>query len=391
MRAPESDFMRICFFADGRYIHAYRWLRFFSSRGHEMHLVSFAPMQTSHVAAVKEAGGRFQGEIGNFHLKRFWFTARDLISLRRVLRRGKIQILHCQFLGPNAWFAALCGFHPLVISVMGGDVCGSDWRPQSSLRERILTPLALHQADLVTSWSQMMANVVRPYCRRDTKVELIHGGIDLKAFTPGAKPRHLQERWQLPAGAKVVFSPRMMRSLSNIDCLAMAAPMICAACPDAYFLFAVPEHVKDNAYEDRVRGILSEHALADHARFVGSIPHSEMAEYYRLADVMISIPRTDGTPMTVLESLSCATPVVVSDIADYDHRYIEPGKTVLSARPEDSRALADCILRLLHDSGLAMQLTSEAMRRIVTTASYEAQMSRMEQLYQELLTPGAAE
>jgi hypothetical protein len=47
--------MRICYLADGRYIHAHRWLRFFSKRGHQMSLLSFAPMEPHHVQAIENA------------------------------------------------------------------------------------------------------------------------------------------------------------------------------------------------------------------------------------------------------------------------------------------------------------------------------------------------
>ena len=93
------------------------------------------------------------------------------------------------------------------------------------------------------------------------------------------------------------------------------------------------------------------------------------------------IPETDGTPMTVLESMACGTPVVVSDIPDYDPHYIEPGETVLSARPQDTAGLAQAILRLLDDSDLVGRLAAEAWNRVRMIGGYEAQMSRMEELY----------
>ncbi|HLE62201.1 MAG TPA: glycosyltransferase family 4 protein [Pyrinomonadaceae bacterium] len=376
--------MRICYFADGRYIHSHRWLRFFAERGHETHLLSFAPMEARHIAAVEKSGARYHGEIGNFHVKRFWLTARDLRRLRHVLRSERIQILHCHFLGANAWYAALSHFHPLVITVMGGgDVCGPSWHPRT-LREWLLTPLALRRADLVTSWSPLMAKVVRPYCREQTQIEVIHGGIDLRKFHPETKSRHLRARWNLPPEGKVIFSPRLMRPLSNIDRIATAAREVCEVYPNAHFLFAAPAEQRDAAYEGKVIEILKQSAAATKSSFIGAVPHEEMADLYRLADVTVSIPSTDGTPMSVLESMACGTPVVVGDIPDYDSHYIEPGKTVLAARTNDSSDLAQAILRLLQEPALAQELTGEARRRVELTGSYEAQMSQMEKLYRGL-------
>jgi len=376
--------MRICYLADGRYIHARRWLRYFSEHGNEMHLVSFAPMTPEHVRAVEEAGGRYHGELGNFHFKRFWLTAGDMLSLRRLLRREKIDVLHCHFLGHNAWYAALSGFRPLVITVMGGgDVCGPGWQPKGT-RERLLTPFALRHADLVTSWSRVMAEAVRPYCRNGTPVEVIHGGVDLKRFHRGPKQEYLRVRWKLPAEAKVVFSPRLMRPLSNITQIAAAAGLVCEKVPHTYFLFAAPAEERDEAYEIEVRRVLHEAGVADNARFVGSIPHQEMADYHRLADVTVSIPSTDGTPMTVLESMACGTPVVVGDIPDYDSHYFKDGETVLMADPADAASIAQALTKLLLDPSLVQRLSMEAERRVRANGSYESQMSKMNQLYQDL-------
>lgn len=376
--------MRICYIADGRYIHASRWLRYFSEQGHEMHLVSFAPMTPEHIRAIEDAGGKYLGTIGNFHIKRFWLTAGDLLSLRRLLRRERIDVLHCHFLGSNTWYAALSGFRPLVITVMGGgDVCGPGWQPDGT-RARILTPFALRHADLITSWSRIMADAVRPYVREGTPIEVIHGGVDLKRFHPGPKPNSLREKLNLPPDAKVVFSPRLMRPLSNITQIAAAAGLVVQQVPQAHFVFVAPAEERNESYESEVRTILRDVGAADNSRFVGAIPHDEMADYHRLADVTISIPSTDGTPMTVLESMACGTPVVVSDIPDYDRHYIDPGVTVLAAKHDDATAVAGALQKILQEPEFAARLAAEAKRRVEETGSYEAQMSHMDRLYREL-------
>ncbi len=380
--------MRICYFADGRYVHTHRWMRYFSERGHDVHLISFAQLETRHVRAVEEAGGKYHGEIIGFHLKRFWVTLGEILRLRRILAREKIDLLHCQFLGANAWYGALSNFRPLIVTVMGGDICGKGWRPGDDPRERWLTPFALRRADLITCWSSRLTETVHEYSPPETPVEVVHGGVDLERFCPGERPRYLLERWSLPADAQVVLSSRLMRPLYNLDRIAAAAVEVCRRNPRAYILFAHLNEAKDESYEARVHGIARKSEVSDRIRFIGPIPYEEMADHYRLADVTVSIPGTDGTPMTALESMACGTPVVVSDIPDYDPHYIEPGRTVLAVRPDDVGALCDTILRLLGDPHLAARLAAEAGARVRASGSYEAQMSRMERLYRSLARNG---
>jgi glycosyltransferase involved in cell wall biosynthesis len=379
--------MRICYLADGRYIHAHRWLQFFSERGHQMSLFSFAPMQAHHVAAVENAGARYLGELSAFHLKRFWRTARELQRVRTTLRREKVDIVHSHFLGANAWYAALSGFHPAIITVMGGDILGENWRPGTDIRERWLTPYALRKADLITCWSQKLVSVVKRYSRPDAPVEVIHGGVDMSRFRPGPKSQQLRKQLNIPAEAKIVLSPRLMRPLYNLDKLAVAAEAVWAAEPETYFLFAVLPEAKDLEYEQRVRGILGRDSRV---RFLDAIRHDEMPDYYRLADVTVSIPSSDGTPMSVLESLACGTPVVVSDIPHYDRDYIDRDKTALFADPRDAQSVATAILRLLREPALAHGLASEGRGRVEEMGSYESQMSKMERLYFSLVDASPA-
>jgi len=291
-------------------------------------------------------------------------------------------VLHSHFVGINAWYGALSRFHPTVVTVMGGDILGEDWKPGPDIRERWLTPLALRNADLITCWSNALIDVVRRYSGPDIPIEVVHGGVDLQRFSfNGSRPQYLLDRLGLPHDARVILSPRLMRPLYNLDKIALAADAFCAAVPKTYFIFAVLPEAKDELYEAQVLDILKRGSARDRVRFVGGIPHDEMADYYRLADATVSIPSSDGTPMSVLESMACGTPVLVSRIPNYDSHYIEDGKTVLMGDQRDSEAVAAALIKLLQDRSLAQSIAGEAMRRVIASASYESQMDKMNQLY----------
>ena len=377
--------MRICYLADGRYIHAHRWLRYFSNHGHEMSLFSFAPLTPQNIEAVEKAGAKYLGELTPFYLKRFWRTAAQISRLRRWLRDGRIDVLHSHFVGVNAWYGALSRFHPTVVTVMGGDLLGEDWKPGPDIRERWLTPYALRNADLITCWSNNLIPIVCRFSGPEVPIEVVHGGVELERFFPAPRPQYLCDRLQIPNTARVVLSPRLMRPLYNLDQIARAVKPVCAAAPETYFIFAVLPEAKDAVYETRVRGILAQDSTTDRVRFVGAIPHDEMADYYRLADVTISIPSSDGTPMSVLESMACGTPVLVGRIPNYDSHYIEEEKTVIMVDQTDPDAVAKALIRLLQDRSLAQSIASEAGQRVRSTGSYESQMAKMNKLYEELV------
>src|SRR6266545_1490571 len=129
--------MRICYLADGRSAHFHRWLKYFAGRGYEMSFISYQPINDERVKQIEQSGASYIGAVGPFHVKKFWKTLHSLWWLKKACRESKIDILHCHFLSFNAWYAALSGFHPLVITIMGGgDVCGPDWKPQGARPDR---------------------------------------------------------------------------------------------------------------------------------------------------------------------------------------------------------------------------------------------------------------
>jgi len=377
--------MRICYFADGRYIHALRWMRYFAAKGHEMHLISFAEVGPEQIAELEAAGVKYHGHTRHFHIKKFWLTLRDLRFVRSVLKREKIDILHSHFLGANAWYGAFSGF-PHIITIMGGgDVNGPDWRPDSNIQARFLTPYALRKADHITSWSKLMADVVRPYCGDKKPIGVVHGGIHLERFSPGEKPTYLLEKLQIPADAKVVFSPRLMRPLSNIDKIAAAFEIVLEAFPGAFLVLAAPAAERDLEYENAVKKTIDQFGGTANARFVGPVLHDEIADNFRLADVTVSIPDIDGTPMTVLESMACGTPTVIGDLADYDKEYFEHEVTTLMVDVKNAQSIADAMLRYLTNTELAGKIANEARRRVEETGSYEFQMEKMDATYHRVL------
>jgi glycosyltransferase involved in cell wall biosynthesis len=177
-----------------------------------------------------------------------------------------------------------------------------------------------------------------------------------------------------------------MRPLYNLDRIAEAARILCEKDPDVYFVFTYLLEAKDDVYEQRVHEIVGDLVTAKRVRFEPGVTHRDMADYYRLAMVTISIPSSDGTPMSVLESLACGTPVVVSDIPNYDEHYIEAGKTAQTARIDDVGSIVSALDSVIVNRALAEQLVTEGRRRVEGSGSYESQMTRMEELYQQLVS-----
>jgi glycosyltransferase involved in cell wall biosynthesis len=378
-----SEALRILGIADADYIHTQKWASFFASRGHAVHLLSFNPISPEGRAALHSAVVVEPWVLPSFHLKRAWITLSALKRLRATSGRVRPDVVHVHFLGHAGWYAALAGLGPLVISIMGGDLRGSVWQP-ASLRERVLTPLVLRRARKVLCWSRGLTRCVAPLLRRGFEPEVLVGGVDLDQFKPSPERDTLRARLRLQPDSFLILSPRLHWPHYNIGCIVRALPLVLEQIPGARLLLVKYRASSYPEYDAHIEGLVDSLGVRHAVLSMAGIPNSEMPGYFSAADCTVSIPNSDGTPMTVMESSACGTPVIVLDLDDYDRDTLEHRRTVLRIPAADPQELAGAILQLATSPERRREIALGAMDMVRRSADYQGEMSRLEAIYQTI-------
>jgi glycosyltransferase involved in cell wall biosynthesis len=270
---------------------------------------------------------------------------------------------------------------------MGGDVLGATWQPRL-ITERLLSPFALRRADLVLCWSKNLARVVLPLLRAGAPVEILVGGVDRTTFRRHHDVGAIRRRLGLHPGDFAILSPRMFRPWSNIETVVRAMPEVLSRQPEARLVLIKYRAELYPEYEARVEHLIDELGVRGAVRSVPQVPNSEMPAYYSASDCTVSIPSTDGTPMTVMESLACGTPPVIGDLDDYDPEIFVHGQTVVRVPVADAAGLATGILALAAGRDLRERIARLGRRMAAERADYQAEMARLEKLYGQLVRPG---
>jgi L-malate glycosyltransferase len=297
------------------------------------------------------------------------------IALRRALAEVQPDVLHAHSLSRYGVAARLSGFHPYVITVWGSDVLVV--LPGSRLR-RIQGRLALRGADLVTGGSEHLIRAAVAAGARPTRTRFVHFGVDTTQFSPGPYPAALAARLRLD-GRRVLLSNRTIAPLYHQGTVLRAAARL-----PSDVVVVMTRHAARPAELEMVERLARELGIEERVRIIDEIGDPEMPDLYRLADVVISIPASDGGPTTIVEALAVGRPIVATDLPSVREwlAALDPEALV----PVDDPFATEAAVRMVLARG-ANELAERArLGRVAVVERVDRQrsMTMMGALYREL-------
>jgi glycosyltransferase involved in cell wall biosynthesis len=364
--------LRLAFLGDVNSVHTRRWAVHFADRGHEIHLL--VP-DTDSVATTPDP---------RLHLHTFrawprtrvrgWGALATRRSLQEVLREIDPDVLHSQSVTRYGLAAWLSGFHPYVITVWGSDVLIV---PGLSRRRRISTRLALRGADLVTGGSDHLVRAAVAAGAPQDRTSYVHIGVDTERFGPGDAPG-LRARLGLGSG-RIVLSPRTIAPLYRQGVVVEAFSRL-----PADTILLMTRHLAQEAEIAVVQARAEALGVAERVRIVPGVSEAEVPDLYRLADVVVSVPISDGGPNTIVEALASGRPIVASDLPPNREWLAELDPAGL-VPVDDAQATGAALAAILARS--AQERSERAARGrsvVVERADQRTSMAHMEELYRNL-------
>jgi glycosyltransferase involved in cell wall biosynthesis len=284
--------------------------------------------------------------------------------IRKLLRSYRPQVVHAHELTVYPLHAIVAGARPLVATAWGSDVlrAGRAGRLRNTVIARTASLLTADSRDLLARLAALGAP--------PSRLMIFNWGVDLDAFSPGREAA--RARLGLP-DVPVILSPRALRPLYNPGVILDAFARVAADVPDAVLLL---KHLGDVVPE------LERLPYRDRVRVVGHVPAEEVPDYFRAADVCVSIPSSDSAPRTVWEAMACGCPCVLSDLPWIDDQ-IERGRDALVV-PIDAAAVAEAIRSVLGDRRGAEALAQHGRALVERHHDRRVQAERLVEAYRTL-------
>jgi glycosyltransferase-like protein len=120
-------------------------------------------------------------------------------------------------------------------------------------------------------------------------------------------------------------------------------------------------------------------SLDDDVRLLGTVDDDEVPQWYAAADALAFPSLKEGWGLAVLEAMAAGLPVVTTDLPVF-REYLVPDQDALLVPPENPKALAFAMARLVDDEELRRRLIARAPA-VVERFSWPATARRHRDLY----------
>lgn len=243
--------------------------------------------------------------------------------------------------------------------------------PDPRLRARVLdnvaTRAALRGAYSVLALTQ----------EESLGVQRVAGAQLLVARIGNGVPAAPEFEDRLADGVPEVLFLARLHPRKRVQAFVEMAALLQARGVAARFTIGGPDEGELGAVRDRIR----RHELQSTVTYDGAIPREQVLARLAGASVFVLPSVNEPFAMTILESLSVATPTVVTDtcqIADVLRHY--DAALVTDGSPE---ALADAVSDVLGKPGVASRLRAGSRRAMQEEFSISAVADRLEEIYSE--------
>jgi teichuronic acid biosynthesis glycosyltransferase TuaC len=286
------------------------------------------------------------------HYPTFWYSpgfrhARHGMAMWRSVKRTVRQIHEAQPIdavlsywahpdGEAGLHAAQYAGVPHAVIVGGSDVL---LLPQQQER-RDAVRRVLCESDAVITVSDGLREAVIAQGVEPGHLYTIYQGIDADHYHPGDR-NAARQRLGLSADRALLLWVGRMVEVKRLDVLIAACANLQETGVDFELCLA-----GDGPLKPVVEQMVRQSGLSEQVRFLGSVRHEQLPDWYRAADATVLSSRSEGLPNVLRESLACGTPFASTNVGSIVE-IADPAWSRL-APANNAAALAEAIAAVLH-------------------------------------------
>jgi len=266
------------------------------------------------------------------------------------------------------FYSAYSNFHPFILFIWGSDVLIF---PKKYFPLKPLVTYSIKKADIVVVDSKVQKEAAMELGCDPQKIATFPW-VNLDEFGRNQNQR-IKIRKECGWGSDdiVVISLRHHKSIYGIEYLINAIPHILKENKNIKFLI-LGEGPLTEVFKLRVDKFIK----SGEVKFVGTVPHENIADYLSAADIYVSTSFSDGTSASLLEAMACSLAPVVTEI-EGNKEWVRDGMNGLLVPVANSKSIAEKILLLASDHKLRKTLQVEAEETVRTRVNWNKNIDEL--------------
>jgi len=282
-------------------------------------------------------------------------------------------------LAPLAKTAAKLTGANTIVNIYGREV----WSPMSRRRRR-----ALWTADGIIADCHFTADYAVGHRMHAVRPRVIWDCVDLDRFSPGVCPPSVLQRYGMPndADAFIIMTlGRLSKSARHkgYDRLLRAFAATAPRCPNAKLVVAGSGDLSAWLLE-----LARSLHIEERTYFTGSIDERDLPDVYRAASTFSLVSdrgegRGEGIPLTPLEAMACATPIIVGD-QDGSQEAVFGGRNGIVCSPFDQASQEKALVELYENQRLRRIMAKQARQVAIEYFGYDRFRNELEETYKGL-------
>jgi len=297
-----------------------------------------------------------------------------LFHLTRLMRRKKIDVVNCHFLGEyfiHLLIAARLLRIPFIVSVHGAEV---DGYAVSSTASRFVYRLIMRGADRIVACSEALARQtadVFPDVR--LKITCVHNGLNPSNYSESPQTPVLPRPFLLCACRHV--------HKKGVDTLLRAFALIQRKCATLTLVL-----LGDGPLFEEHKALARTLGIESRVVFVGSVTHAEVWSFFAACSLFVLPSRAEPFGLVVLEAAYHKKGIICTRVGGVPE-IIENGVNGVLVEPDDPAGMAAQILALSLNPELAERLGVQAYATLMTRFLWKDRIHDYIEIYEGSAQP----
>jgi glycosyltransferase involved in cell wall biosynthesis len=231
-------------------------------------------------------------------------------------------------------------------------------------RRRRCVLRVLHAADRIIAVAGDLKEKLAQFGVPPAKIQVIYRGVS-DAFRPGSRIV-ARRSLGMPLDGSVLLWVGRMVPVKGLDVLLQASALL-RETDQTFQLYLVGDGPCRPALQAQATNL----GLSGVVRFVGTVPHKQLPDWYRAANLFVLASHSEGVPNVLLESLACGTPFVATNVGGIPE--IDGGCSSELVPPKNPVLLTEAMGRALRRLGQStnhlgyLRTQAETAQEIVQT------------------------